>query len=77
MRLEIVPSVWWIGKVDWELRKFHGEEYSTHRGSSYNSYMVKDERIALMDAICQRVTGNLLFRAPGPRGSVTSRGTRY
>ena len=33
MKFEITPSVHWVGKIDWELRKFHGEEYSTHRGS--------------------------------------------
>ena len=32
-----------LAKRDWELRTFHGEEYSTHRGSSYNSYLVRDE----------------------------------
>jgi anaerobic nitric oxide reductase flavorubredoxin len=51
MKLEIAPNIHWVGKVDWELRKFHGEEYSTHRGSSYNSYLVKDEKIALIDTV--------------------------
>jgi len=41
----------WVGKIDWELRKFHGEEYSTHRGSSYNSYLLRDEKIALIDTV--------------------------
>jgi anaerobic nitric oxide reductase flavorubredoxin len=51
MKFEIVPNVYWVGKIDWELRKFHGEEYSTHRGSSYNSYLVRDEKIALIDTV--------------------------
>lgn len=51
MKTEIVPNVYWVGKVDWELRKFHGEEYSTHRGSSYNSYLIKDEKTALIDTV--------------------------
>jgi anaerobic nitric oxide reductase flavorubredoxin len=51
MRFEVAPNVHWVGKIDWELRKFHGEEYSTHRGSSYNSYLVKDEKIALIDTV--------------------------
>jgi flavorubredoxin len=51
MKFEIAPNVYWVGKIDWELRKFHGEEYSTHRGSSYNSYLVKDEKIALIDTV--------------------------
>jgi flavorubredoxin len=51
MKFEIVPNVDWVGKIDWELRKFHGEEYSTHRGTSYNSYLVQDEKIALIDTV--------------------------
>ena len=51
MKFEIAPNVHWVGKIDWELRKFHGEEYSTHRGSSYNSYLVKDDKIALIDTV--------------------------
>ena len=43
MSLNIKNNVYWIGKIDWELRKFHGEEYSTHRGSTYNSYLIKEK----------------------------------
>ena len=63
MKFEIAPNVYWVGKIDWELRKFHGEEYSTHRGSSYNSYLVKDEKIALIDTVwmpfAKEFVGNL------------------
>jgi anaerobic nitric oxide reductase flavorubredoxin len=48
---EIKKNIYWVGKVDWEIRKFHGNEYSTHRGSSYNSYLVKDEKTALIDTV--------------------------
>ncbi|HOW56516.1 MAG TPA: anaerobic nitric oxide reductase flavorubredoxin [Smithellaceae bacterium] len=51
MKFEIAPNVYWVGKIDWELRKFHGEEYSTHRGSSYNSYLIKDDKTALIDTV--------------------------
>ena len=37
MGVPITQNITWVGKVDWELRTFHGEEYSTHRGTSYNS----------------------------------------
>jgi len=47
--IKIKENISWVGKIDWELRKFHGEEYSTHRGSSYNSYLVKDEKTVLID----------------------------
>src|SRR3989339_133437 len=51
MSYVINETVSWVGKKDWELRKFHGEEYSTHRGSSYNSYLVKDKKTALIDTV--------------------------
>ncbi|KJR47671.1 Anaerobic nitric oxide reductase flavorubredoxin [Desulfosporosinus sp. I2] len=51
MSFVINKSVTWVGKIDWELKKFHGDEYSTHRGSSYNSYLVRDEKIALIDCV--------------------------
>ena len=44
-------NVTWVGKVDWELRKFHGDEYSTHKGSSYNSYLIKEGKNVLIDSV--------------------------
>jgi len=44
-------NISWVGKIDWELRKFHGDEYSTHRGSSYNSYLIQEEKVALIDTV--------------------------
>ena len=39
----------WVGKTDWELKKFHGDEYNTINGSSYNSYLIEDEKVVLID----------------------------
>lgn len=39
MSISVKNNIHWVGKIDWELRKFHGDEYSTHRGSTYNSYL--------------------------------------
>jgi anaerobic nitric oxide reductase flavorubredoxin len=50
-RINVKNNVTWVGKIDWELRKFHGNEYSTHRGSSYNSYLIKEAKIALIDTV--------------------------
>lgn len=50
---KINERITWVGKIDWELKKFHGEEYSTHRGSSYNSYLIQDEKVALIDTVWQ------------------------
>ncbi|HEY9054170.1 MAG TPA: anaerobic nitric oxide reductase flavorubredoxin [Rectinemataceae bacterium] len=51
MKRNVLGSVSWVGKIDWELKKFHGSEYSTHRGSSYNSYVVEEEKTALIDTV--------------------------
>lgn len=51
MHFPITDNVTWVGKTDWELRKFHGEEYSTHRGTTYNSYLVRDKKTALIDTV--------------------------
>lgn len=48
---KISDTVSWAGKIDWELTKFHGEEYSTHKGSSYNSYLIRDEKTVLIDTV--------------------------
>jgi len=53
MSFKLTDTVTWVGKIDWELRSFHGEEYSTHRGSSYNSYLIKDEKTVLIDTVWQ------------------------
>ena len=49
MNSKITDKVTWVGKVDWELRSFHGDELSTDRGSSYNSYLIKDKKNVLID----------------------------
>lgn len=60
MAFRITENISWIGKIDWELRKFHGEEYSTHHGSSYNSYLVKDEKTALIDTVWGRFSAEFV-----------------
>lgn len=51
LSFKIKNNVFWVGKIDWELRKFHGNEYSTHRGSTYNSYLIKEEKTVLIDTV--------------------------
>ncbi len=53
MAKQINNNVYWVGKSDWEIRRFHGDEYSTHRGSTYNSYLIKEEKIVLIDTVWQ------------------------
>lgn len=47
----LTEKVTWVGKVDWELETFHGDEFSTKKGSSYNSYLVRDEKTVLIDTV--------------------------
>ncbi len=51
MKVRVKNNVYWVGKTDWELRRFHGAEYSTHRGSTYNSYLIQEEKTALIDTV--------------------------
>lgn len=51
MKKLLKNNVFWVGKVDWELRKFHGDDYSTHKGSTYNSYLIQEEKTVLVDTV--------------------------
>jgi len=51
MITELAPGVYWVGVVDWALRHFHGYELTTHRGSSYNAYLINDEKTVLVDTV--------------------------
>lgn len=53
MSKKLTEKVAWVGKTDWELKRFHGDEYSTHRGSSYNAYLVRDRKTVLIDTVWQ------------------------
>ncbi|MCK5739274.1 flavodoxin domain-containing protein [bacterium] len=58
--VEIKKGVYWVGGVDWTLRNFHG--YLTQRGSTYNAYLVIDEKITLIDGVKHYLTDELLER---------------
>lgn len=49
--VEIKKNIYWAGIKDWGLRQFHGHELSTHRGSTYNAYLIKDEKTVLVDTV--------------------------
>ncbi len=51
MSKKITDKVTWVGKIDWELQHFHGDELSTFRGSSYNAYLIRDEKNVLIDTV--------------------------
>ena len=49
--LKILPDIYSVGVVDWNMRSFHGHTYSTKRGTTYNAYLIIDEKIALVDTV--------------------------
>jgi len=49
MKVELKKGIYWVGAIDWNIRNFHG--YSTHRGSTYNAYLVIGEKTALVDTV--------------------------
>jgi flavorubredoxin len=56
--VKLSNSVEWVGVVDWDIRDFHG--YITHRGTTYNAYLVKGNKTALVDAVKSPFAGELL-----------------
>lgn len=51
MAHQVKNNVSSVGKVDWELRTFHGDELSTHHGTNYNSYLIREEKTVLVDTV--------------------------
>ena len=49
--LKILPDIYSVGTVDWNVRTFHGHTYSTKRGTTYNAYLILDDKIALVDTV--------------------------
>lgn len=60
MSRKITGKVTWVGKIDWELKRFHGNELSTHRGSSYNSYLIRDKKTVLIDTVWKPFAGEFV-----------------
>jgi len=49
--LAIKKDIFWVGAVDWNVRNFHGHTYTTKRGTTYNAYLILDEKITLVDTV--------------------------
>lgn len=56
--VEIKPDIFWVGAVDWGLRDFHG--YSTEKGTTFNAYLVKDDKTVLFDTVKADFVGDLV-----------------
>ena len=56
--IEIAEGIFWVGAVDWNIRDFHG--YSTNQGTTYNAYLILDEKITLIDTVKKEFADDLL-----------------
>jgi len=56
--IEIAEGIFWVGAVDWNIRDFHG--YSTDLGTTYNAYLIKDEKITLIDTVKKEFADELI-----------------
>lgn len=59
-KVEIKKGIFWTGGIDWDLRDFHG--YLTQRGSTYNAYLVLDEKVVLVDTVKHYLFEEMLSR---------------
>jgi len=48
-KVELKKGIYWVGAIDWNIRSFHG--YDTPRGSTYNAYLIIDDKVALIDTV--------------------------
>lgn len=57
-KVTIAENIYYVGVVDWNIRDFHG--YITRRGSTYNAYLIMDEKTVLVDTVKHTFSGELL-----------------
>ncbi|MBN2704652.1 MAG: FprA family A-type flavoprotein [Pontiellaceae bacterium] len=60
MNITLKEGIDWVGYVDWTVRDFHG--YKTESGSTYNAYLIRDEKTAVIDAVKAPYAGKYLER---------------
>ena len=56
--LKIAKDIYWVGVIDWNTRDFHG--YSTYQGTTYNSFLIMDEKVALIDTVKKEFADELI-----------------
>jgi flavorubredoxin len=56
--VEIAKNIYNVGVNDWNIRDFHG--YSTNKGTSYNAFLMVDEKIALIDSVKKEFAEQLI-----------------
>ncbi len=58
--VQIAENIYWVGAIDWDVRNFHG--YLTQRGTTYNAYLILDEKVTLIDTVKANFSHELLSR---------------
>ena len=58
--LKIVDGIYWVGAIDWNIRDFHG--YATYNGTTYNAFLIMDEKITLIDTVKKEKTDEMFAR---------------
>lgn len=58
--IKIKENIYWVGGIDWDLRDFHG--YTTERGSTYNAYLIIDEKVVLIDTVKHYLYDEMISR---------------
>jgi len=58
--VKVLENIYWVGALDWNIRTFHGFTYSTHRGTTYNAYLIVDGRTALIDTVHPSFTEEMI-----------------
>jgi flavorubredoxin len=58
--IAIKDNLYWVGAVDWDVRDFHG--YSTNRGTTYNAFLIIDEKVTLVDTVKRSLKDDFLSR---------------
>ncbi|HPJ36375.1 MAG TPA: FprA family A-type flavoprotein, partial [Spirochaetota bacterium] len=58
--VKLTENIYWVGVIDWNLRNFHG--YLTQKGSTYNAYLVIDDKVTLIDTVKEAFTDEMLAR---------------
>lgn len=61
-KIEIKKGIYWVGAVDWNVRSFHGHTYNTQHGTTYNAYLIIDDKIALVDTVYGPFSSQLIER---------------
>ncbi len=58
--VEIADGIYWVGVIDWNIRDFHG--YSTYQGTTYNAFLIMDDKITLIDTVKKEFAEELIAK---------------